>query len=119
MRGALAIAVLLAVVSVALVAVCEHSEVCRLEYRVWEVERRRHSLERQLREMDAALADTLTPRSLLEEADRHAARGIPLPRLRDIRPPPNAMPRAQHRLRAPRPSRHAFRDRRWFDEGGR
>lgn len=91
MRGALVAGLLLSVVAVALVAVCEHSEICRLRYRVFESERRRDSLERQLRELDAALAATATPRRLLEEDDaRRALGGTPSPHSldREGTPPP-------------------------------
>ncbi len=108
------IAVLLAVVAVALVAVCEHSEVCRLRYRVLEVERRRDSLERQLREIDADIAATLTPRYLLEEWDRECDVCDPSD------PFPNFMPTIDPHDKAPRDfapqGRHVFRV--LGDEGG-
>ena len=89
MRAALTLAVLLAVVSVAMVAVCEFSEVRRLRYRLWESERRRDSLARQLRELDAAIGARSTPRSLLEEDKRRRERGVP-PAHYEIVPPKSA-----------------------------
>lgn len=65
MRVSLTIAVLGVAVSVAMVAVCEHTEVCRLRYRLWKVERRHDALEREIRELDAALAEHETPTELL------------------------------------------------------
>jgi hypothetical protein len=79
-RAAASIAVLLAVVGAALVGVREKSEICRLQYRVFELERKRDGLERQVRELVAGVADALSPRGLLEEADRRAAAtGAPAP----------------------------------------
>ena len=77
MRAALTLAVLLAVVAVAMVAVCEFSEVRRLRYRLWESERRRDSLSRQLRELDASIGARSTPRSLFEEDTQRRDQGIP------------------------------------------
>ena len=89
MRAALTLAVLLAVVSVAMVAVCEFSEVRRLRYRLWESERRRDSLARQLRELDAAIGARNTPRSLFEEDKRRREQGVP-PAHYEIVPPKSA-----------------------------
>ncbi len=86
MRAALTLAVLLAVVAVAMVAVCEFSEVRRLRYRLWESERRRDSLSRQLRELDASIGARSTPRSLLEEDKLRRAQGVP-PAHYEIVPP--------------------------------
>jgi hypothetical protein len=72
-----------------MVAVCEFSEVRRLRYRLWESERRRDSLSRQLRELDASIGARSTPRSLLEEDRRRREQGIP-PAHYEIVPPPPA-----------------------------
>ena len=65
MKIAVTAAVLLAVVSTAVVTVCQHSETRHLEYRVWQLERRRERLERDRRRLEAALSATRTPRRLL------------------------------------------------------
>jgi hypothetical protein len=71
--------VLLAVVATALVAVCQHTETRRLQYRVWQMERRSERLERSRLRLGASLAAGRTPRRLLEEHDRLDATGAPLP----------------------------------------
>jgi hypothetical protein len=73
-RRTTAIAVLLAVVATALVGVREQGEICRLRYRVFDLERRRDALVRQRRELEAAIAEALSPRRLLEEHDRRRGR---------------------------------------------
>ena len=70
MRFALVVAVLLAVVSTAVVAVCQHSETRRMQHRVWELERRRMHLERQAQRLESAIEAGRTPRRLLVENDR-------------------------------------------------
>jgi hypothetical protein len=67
---AAAIAVLVAVVATALVAVRERTEICRLRYQVWDLERRRDALEREMREVRSSIAAALSPRRLLEDHDR-------------------------------------------------
>ena len=69
MRFAVTFAVLLAVVATALVAVCQHSETRRLQYRVWQLERRSERLERARQRLDLAIRNTRTPRRLLTELD--------------------------------------------------
>ncbi len=69
MRFAVTVAVLLAVVSTALVAVCQHSESRRLQHRVWQLERRRIRLERQAERLQAAVEAGRAPRRLLVEYD--------------------------------------------------
>jgi hypothetical protein len=69
MRAAVTIAVLLAVLATALVAVCQHSETRRLQYRVWQLERRRERLERKYERLARAIAATRTPRRLLSARD--------------------------------------------------
>ncbi len=69
MRVALTVAVLLAVVSMALVAVCQHSETRRLQYRIWQLERRRERLERTQNRLSLSIDATRTPRRLLSEQD--------------------------------------------------
>jgi hypothetical protein len=76
MRLLVTAAVLLAVVSTALVAVCQHTETRRLQYRVWQLERRSERLERARLRLGAAVAAGRTPRRLLEDQD---ARGDGLP----------------------------------------
>ena len=69
MRILVTAAVLLAVVSTAMVAVCQHSETRRLQHRVWQLERRRERLERTRRRLVAAIEAARTPRRLLSELD--------------------------------------------------
>ena len=69
MRVAVTIAVLLAVLATALVAVCQHSEIRRLQYRVWQLEHRRERLERKYERLTRAIEATRTPRRLLTERD--------------------------------------------------
>ena len=69
MRIPLTIAVLLAVVATAVVAVCEHTEIRRLQYRVWKMERRSARLGRSIQRMEAALSAARTPRTLLTQWD--------------------------------------------------
>ena len=69
MRGLVAAAVLIAVLAMVLVTVRQHGEVRRLESRVWCEMRRRDSLDKQIREVEARLATELSPRALLEELD--------------------------------------------------
>ncbi len=73
MRVMLTLGVLLAVVGTAAVTVCQRAQIDRLEVEVWQLERRRDRLERELRRLDAALARARAPRGLLEEADALAA----------------------------------------------
>lgn len=76
MRFAVISAVLLAVVSTALVAVCQHSETRRVQRRVWQLDQRRIRLERQAQRLLGAIDATRTPRRLLVEHDLGApARG--------------------------------------------
>ncbi len=74
MRTVLAICVLLAVVGTAAVTVCQRAQIDRLEVEVWQMERRRDRLERESRRLSAALSQTRTPRSLLDEFDRDGDR---------------------------------------------
>lgn len=67
MNALLTMAMVLVVVAVSLVAVCEQSEACRLRHRVWRIEQRVDSLDRQLRAQQAERARTLTPRRLLSQ----------------------------------------------------
>ena len=99
MRPALILAVLLATVSVAIVAVCQSSDVTRLRYRLWEAERRRDSLERQLRETESALAARATPRNLLEMEDMLRV-DADLARPHILRPPPPPAEPARRRSMA-------------------
>jgi len=69
MRFAIVVAVLLAVVSTAVVGVCQHSESRRLQHRVWELERRRMRLEREAERLEFAIESARTPRRLLQEHD--------------------------------------------------
>jgi len=69
MRFAVTFAVLLAVVATALVAVCQHSETRRLQYRVWQLERRSERLERARHRLQLAIEATRTPRHLLTALD--------------------------------------------------
>lgn len=71
MRFAVTVAVLLAVVSTALVAVCQYSESRRLQHRVWQLERRRIRLERQADRLQSVVEAGRTPRRLLVEYDLH------------------------------------------------
>lgn len=95
-----------------MVAVCEHTEVCRLRYRVWEVERRRDSLSRQIREIEAEMEERRTPKRLLEEMDAD--------RETFARPESNVRPVHTPRpVRIGTPIRHdGRRDMRWFDLDG-
>jgi hypothetical protein len=61
------------------VGVREKSEICRLRYRVFELERKRDALQRQERDLVAGAAEALSPRQLLEELERRRALGIPVP----------------------------------------
>lgn len=74
MRGVVAGAVLLAVLAAVLVTVRQQAEVRRLERRVWSEMRRRDSLDKQIREVEARLATELSPRALLEEHDAKLVR---------------------------------------------
>ena len=62
-------AVLLAVVSTAVVAVCQHSESRRLQHRIWQLEKRRLRLERQAQRLESVVNAARTPRRLLVESD--------------------------------------------------
>ncbi len=75
MRFVVISAVLLAVVSTALVAVCQHSETRRMQRRVWQLEQRRIRLERQAQRLLGAIDATRTPRRLLVEHDLGAPSG--------------------------------------------
>jgi len=77
MRIAVTAAVLLAVVATAVVAVCQHSETRHLQYRVWQLERRRERLERDRRRLRAAIEAARTPRRLLCEHDAIPTRSDP------------------------------------------
>ena len=77
MRVAVTVAVFLAVLATALVAVCQHSEIRRLQYRVWQLEHRRERLERKYERLTRALEATRTPRRLLN--DRDGRPGVPAP----------------------------------------
>jgi hypothetical protein len=72
-RSLPAIAVVLAVVATALVGVRQHGECRRLERKVWEAMRRRDALTKQVRELETAIQEVLSPRRLLEEHDRRTA----------------------------------------------
>lgn len=99
-------AVGLAVLAVAMVAVCEHTEVCRLRYRVWRVQQRHDSLLRQIREIDAEIEEGRTPKRLLEDRELEVQGGTA----------PLAAPR---RLRESRPfGQDGRRDTRWFEFDG-
>ncbi len=94
MRFAVISAVLLAVVSTALVAVCQHSETRRVQRRVFQLEQRRIRLDRQAQRLLGAIDATRTPRRLLVEHDLKApARGArpsadkPSPSTPDTTPP--------------------------------
>ena len=67
MRAVVTIAVLLAVVAMALVAVCQHSETRRLQHEVWQLEKRKERIERERERVAASVASRRTPRSLLIE----------------------------------------------------
>ncbi len=69
MRIAVTGAVLLAVVSTAVVAVCQHSESRRLQHRIWQLEKRRLRLEKQAQRLESAVEADRTPRRLLVECD--------------------------------------------------
>lgn len=80
MRIAVTVAVLLAVLATALVAVCQRSEIRHLQYRVWQLERRRERLERMYERLTRAIEATRTPRRLLLEHDGRPQAPAPLPR---------------------------------------
>ncbi len=82
MRFVVTFAVLLAVVATALVAVCQHSETRRLQYRVWQFERRSERLERARHRLQLAIEATRTPRALLTELDGIAPAAAPAPEAR-------------------------------------
>ena len=116
MRAMLTTAVALAVLAVAMVAVCEHTEVCRLRYRVWQVQARHDSLVRQIREIDAQLEQRRTPKRLLAGFDP-ARDGFREPES-TLRPvaPPRPVHITSPSSRRPKDGR---RDLRWFEfEGG-
>lgn len=69
MRVVVAFAVLFALLATVLVTVRQHGELRRLESQVWSEMRRRDSLDKQIREVQARLATVLSPRALLEEHD--------------------------------------------------
>lgn len=82
MRLATVIAVVLAVVATALAGVREQSESRRMGYDIPRLERRRDLLERRLRAAEAAVARSLSARSLLtaeEPAPASASPGAPVP----------------------------------------
>ena len=87
MRILVTAAVLLAVVSTALVAVCQHSETRRLQHRVWLLERRRERLERTRHRLESAIEAARTPRRLLSEIDGIPLRPLELPRPADFATP--------------------------------
>lgn len=101
MRFVVTGAVLLAVVSTAVVAVCQHSESRRLQHRLWQLEKRRLRLERQAQRLESAVQAGRTPRRLLVETDLElldgltnpvdAAEAIPAPR-RERAPEEIALP---------------------------
>ena len=65
MKSLTPFAMLLAVLATAVVGVCEQAEIRHYEYRVWELERRRHSAERQILRLEAAARAARAPRVLL------------------------------------------------------
>lgn len=67
MKAVVTIAVLLAVVAMALVAVCQHSETRRLQHEVWQLEKRKERIERERQRVAASVDARRTPRSLLIE----------------------------------------------------
>ncbi len=73
MRTVVTIAVLLAVVAMALVAVCQHSETRRLQRDVWQLEKRKERIERERQRVAASVAARRTPRSLLVEHSERVA----------------------------------------------
>jgi hypothetical protein len=76
MRAVVTIAVLLAVVAMALVAVCQHSETRRLQHEVWQLEKRKERIERERERVAASVAARRTPRSLLiEQSERETLDG--------------------------------------------
>lgn len=106
MRSLLITAVTLAALAVAMVAVCEHAEVCRLRYRVWQVQQRTNSLDRQIREVEAELEQRRTPKALLEQAPNTISDGRPAARV-GTRPVRQAHPGPQD----------GRTDLRWFEFG--
>ncbi len=94
-----------------MVTVCEHTEVCRLRYRVWQVQQRHDSLLRQVREIDAQLEEGRTPKRLLEAESTASPFDDPASNVRPVTPP-----RPTH---VTRPGPGGRRDLRWFEfQGG-
>jgi hypothetical protein len=73
MRALLTPAVLLAVMATAMVAVCQHAETRRLQHGVWQLEKRKASLDRTCRRLAAEVRAMRTPRRLLEALDAQPA----------------------------------------------
>lgn len=100
MRILVTAAVLLAVVSTAMVAVCQHSETRRLQHRVWQLERRRERLERTRRRLIAAIEAARTPRRLLSELDGRPTQPLEQPaqpgRASSTYQPADSAPRARN-----------------------
>ncbi|MGE0192665.1 MAG: hypothetical protein AB7T63_11575 [Planctomycetota bacterium] len=65
MKSLTPFAMLLAVLATAVVGVCEQAEIRHYEYRVWELEGRRRSAERQILRLEAAARAARAPRVLL------------------------------------------------------
>lgn len=72
MKFVVTIAVLLAVVAIALVTVCQHSETRRLRHDVWKLEQRKERLERSRRGLQGAVEAGRTPRHLLVAHENEA-----------------------------------------------
>lgn len=110
-QALLTTAVALAVLAVAMVTVCEHTEVCRLRYRVWQVQKRHDSLLRQVREIEAQLEEGRTPKRLLQSVDpRTDGFDDPEPGIHAVTPP--------RPVGIGRPRLDGRRDLRWFDFEG-
>ena len=69
MNWATIIAVLLATVATAMVGVCEFTEIRRIQYRSYRVERRSEQTERRILRLRGSIEALTTPRRLLEHLD--------------------------------------------------
>ncbi len=83
MNWATIIAVLLATVATAMVAVCEFTEIRRIQYQSYKVERRSEQTERRILRLRGSIEALTTPRRLLEHLDAPAppATSMPMPNL--------------------------------------
>ena len=112
MKWMTTLALLAATVATAVVGVCEFTQVRSLQYRVWNLERRRDKIERRIQRVGAAARARRTPRSILAAPGRLPGAVVPLAPTDDDR---NAERAADEATRAEgeilQPAVHTRRDR--------